>query len=279
MKKISIVVPVFNEEGNIELLAQTLLKVISQLNYAFEVIFVDDGSSDSTLSIAKLLSNQNDIFHYVELARNYGHQNAIKAGIDVANGDCVITMDGDMQHPPSLIPVMNAISEVKIEKGTADFRLLDNEICEMIRETKESELFLRAITRLTGYKQYAIEYKAAERNAGKSSYTFSKMFKFALQGITAHSVKPLHLATYLGLIFACGSILYMPYILYSYFDGDAVSGWSSLIATIVFFGGLQLFVLGIIGIYIGKIFTQVKQRPHYRIKETNVYAKNSAVKL
>lgn len=315
MKKISIVVPVFNEEGNIELLAQTLLNVVSQLNYSFEVIFVDDGSSDSTLSIAKLLSNQNDIFHYVELARNYGHQNAIKAGIDIANGDCVITMDGDMQHPPSLIPemidkweegydivytkrietegasffkritsnafykLMNAISEVKIEKGAADFRLLDNEICEMIRETKESELFLRAITQLTGYKQYAIEYKAAERNAGKSSYTFSKMFKFALQGITAHSVKPLHLATYLGLIFACGSILYMPYILYSYFDGNAVSGWSSLIATIVFFGGLQLFVLGIIGIYIGKIFTQVKQRPHYRIKETNVYAKNSAVKL
>ncbi len=314
LKKISIVIPIFNEEENIRLLANTLIEVTSRLYYSFEIIFVDDGSSDMSLPIIKMLCGENSTFHFIQLARNYGHQNAIKAGLDMANGECVITMDGDMQHPPALIPQMiekweegfdiiytkrndtegislfkkisshlfykllNFLSEAKIEKGTADFRLLDNVICDMIRSSKESEFFFRAITRLTGFKQYLIEYNAAQRNAGKSKYTVGKMFKFALQGITAYSVKPLQLATYLGLLFACSSILYVPYIIYSYFDGHAVSGWSSLIATVVFFGGLQLFVLGIIGIYIGKIFIQVKQRPVYRIKETNVY-ENSTVEL
>ena len=149
----------------------------------------------------------------------------------------------------------------------------------MIRESKEAQLFFRALVPLTGYKQYAIDYTAPARHAGKSKFGPRKMLRFALQGLTSYSVRPLHFATYLGLLFGCGAVLYFPYILYSYFTHKTVSGWSSILTTIVFFGGLQLFVLGIIGIYIGKIFTQVKQRPLYRVQETNVYAANHLVEL
>ena len=306
MKKVSIVIPVHNEEGNISVLVNALRKEIDSLPYLFEIIFVDDGSTDSTLDIIRHLAELDDRLFFVQLARNYGHQNAIKAGIDVADGDCVISMDGDMQHPPHLIPlmvqkweegydivytcrkdtegesgfkkrssrwfyrVMNVLAEVKVEPGAADFRLLDAKVADIVRKTKEADLFLRVIVRLTGYKQFAIDYIADERHSGKSKYSLRRMLRFALNGITSYSRKPLYMAAYLGLAFSFSALLYIPYIIYSMARGNVVSGWSSIIATIVFFGGLQLFVLGIIGIYIGKIFMQVKQRPHYIIKETNL---------
>ncbi|MBK8610155.1 MAG: glycosyltransferase family 2 protein [Chitinophagaceae bacterium] len=316
MKKVSIVIPTYNEEGNIKILAEALLLQVSKLpQYSFEIIYVDDGSSDHSLSLVKQLTSENKIFRYIKLSRNYGHQNAIRAGIDRATGQCVITMDGDMQHPPAVIPdmldkweegydvvytrrvdhvstgffkklsskwfykIINVLSEVKMEQGTADFRLLDEKICNMIRNAKEVELFFRAFVKLAGNKQYAIDYVADKRNDGKSKYTVSAMLKLALTGITSFSVKPLHLATYLGLFFACSSVLFFPYIFYSFYAGHAERGWSSVLITIVFFGGLQLFVLGIIGIYIGKIFTQVKQQPFYRIEETNLYETDDTAKL
>jgi glycosyltransferase involved in cell wall biosynthesis len=315
VKKISIVVPVHNEEGNVELLAHALQSVMASLNYTFEILFVDDGSTDRSLNIIRRLSKAYHNIFFIKLARNYGHQNAIKAGIDKAVGDCVITMDGDMQHPPSLLPLMiekweegydivytrrqetadcgwfkrktskwfytlmNLLADVKLEEGTADFRLLDTKVADIIRNTKAAELFLRALVKLTGFEQFALDYKAEARFSGKSKFGIRKMFRFAVQGITAYSSKPLHLATYLGLIFSFGALIYIPYILISYFFGHAVNGWSSIIATIVFFGGLQLFVLGIIGIYIGKIFIQVKQGHHYIIQETNIYETHAVAKL
>jgi dolichol-phosphate mannosyltransferase len=306
MKKVSIVIPTYNEQGNIDLLATSLLEQFKELKYMYEVIFVDDGSRDKSLAIIKELHQLNYIFNYVKLSKNCGHQNALKAGIDVASGDCVISMDADMQHPPSLIPLMlekwemgydvvytirkqtegvsgakkitsklfykiiNALSEVQLEAGSADFRLLDKKICTIVRNNKEVELFFRAQIKATGFKQIAIEYIANKRNDGKSKYSLSAMLKLALTGITSFSVKPLHFAAYLGLFFALTSLLYVPYIVYSFFKGHVVSGWASLLVTIVFFGGLQLFVLGIIGIYIGKIFKQVKQQPNYFIEETSL---------
>lgn len=316
MRIVSIVIPMHNEEQNVRVLGEAILSVTKGLNYHFEIIYVDDGSVDQSLEIVKQMCQEYDAFYYIKLARNYGHQNALKAGIDMATGDCVISMDADMQHPPALIPVMiqkwdeegydlvytrrhetddasffknhtsslfykvmNLLSEVKLEEGTADFRLMDNRICNYIRESKEAELFFRALVTLTGFKQYALDYTAAARHAGKSKFGPGKMLQLALQGITSYSVKPLHFATYLGLLFAFGALLYFPYILFSYITHKSVGGWSSILTTIVFFGGLQLFVLGIIGIYIGKIFTQVKQRPMYRVQETNIYAADHLVKF
>jgi polyisoprenyl-phosphate glycosyltransferase len=305
-KKISIVVPACNEEGNIPVLVDALENVLSKLNYDYQLIFVDDGSTDGTLALLKAISISKPHIRYIGLSRNFGHQNALKAGLDLAGGDAVIMMDGDMQHPPELIPIMleeweagndivytirkdhqdmpmmkrktsnmfynliNNLSDIELEQGTADFRLMDRRVVNVFREFKETDLFLRGLVKWMGFQQSGIEYEPAERLKGKSKYTMKKMIRFALQGITSFSTKPLYIATYLGMCFSLISLLYVPYIIYSYYFGHAISGWTSIIATIAFFGGLQLMILGIIGMYLGKLFQQSKQRPHYIVKETNI---------
>lgn len=305
-KKISIVIPACNEEGNIPILVDALEEVMGSLNYEYQMIFVDDGSSDGTLALLKAISKTKTHIRYIGLSRNFGHQNALKAGLDLAGGDAVIMMDGDMQHPPALIPVLleqwetgndivytirkdhqdmpmmkrktsnmfynliNNLSDIELEQGTADFRLMDRRVVDVFREFKETDLFLRGLVKWMGFKQSGIEYEPAERLKGKSKYTMKKMIRFALQGITSFSTKPLYIATYLGMSFSLISLLYVPYIIYSYYFGHVISGWTSIIATIAFFGGLQLMILGIIGMYLGKLFQQSKQRPNYIVKETNL---------
>jgi len=308
MKKlVSIIVPSFNEEGNVETLALRLIDVFSSLPYQLEVIFVDDGSSDHTLEKLKTLSNLGDNnFFYLELSRNFGHQNALKAGYDHASGDCVICMDSDLQHPPELIPqflekweqgydvvyttreyadeatffkrktsdiyyrILNSISDTKLEKGTADFRLIDRKVVNVLSQMPENGLFMRGLIRWLGFRQFAINYVCDPRFSGKSKYTFKKMVNFAIEGVTAFSVRPLNIAIGIGLFFSIAAILYVPYILISYFSGHVVSGWASLLATVVFFGGMQLMVLGIIGLYLGKLFMQAKQRPNYIVRSSNL---------
>jgi dolichol-phosphate mannosyltransferase len=305
-KLVSVVVPVYNEVGNIRFLAAALAEVFASLDYSFEVLFVDDGSSDGSIETLKQLCVENAGSFYIQLSRNFGHQNAVKAGIDMARGACIISMDGDGQHPPLLIPAMlqkweegydvvytrrlastgvgrtkkytsnayyrlvNRLSDVELEEGTADFRLIDEKVAAIVRRTHEYDLFLRGLVKWIGFRQHAIDYVAPERFAGETKYTFRKMLSFGLKGVTSFSTRPLYFATYLGLAFALCAALYIPYILYSYYKGHVVSGWSSLLATVVFFGGLQLLILGIIGIYIGKTFVQVKGRPHYLVQETNL---------
>lgn len=312
---ISIIIPVYNEEQNITFLSNALLEVIKSLPYRFEVIFIDDGSSDRTFEALQEISKRNPQFFYLKLSRNFGHQNAVKAGIDIARGNCVISMDGDGQHPPEMIPAMlqkweegyhvvytrrketlnvgrtkrvtsnnyyrllNSLSDVELEEGTADFRLLDEKVAAILRRTHEYDLFLRGLVKWVGFRQYAIDYVAPERFAGRSKYTIRKMVSFAMKGITSFSIRPLYIATYLGLVFAISAALFLPYILISYFTGSSASGWASLITTVVFFGGLQLLIMGIIGIYIGKTFMQVKQRPHYLIQETNLYEADNIIEL
>ena len=166
--------------------------------------------------------------------------------------------------------LINNLSDIELEQGTADFRLMDRRVVNVFKEFKETDLFLRGLVKWMGFQQAGIEYEPAERLKGKSKYTMKKMIRFALQGITSFSTKPLYIATYLGMSFSLISLLYVPYIIYSYYFGHAISGWTSIIATIAFFGGLQLMILGIIGMYLGKLFQQSKQRPHYIIKETNL---------
>jgi len=305
-KKISVVVPSFNEEGNIEVLATKLTGVLKQLPYLYEVIFVDDGSADGTLQKLQTLSAIDEHLYYLELSRNFGHQNALKAGYDYADGDCVISMDSDLQHPPELIAqfiekweegydivytcreyqdeatifktkssdlfysVINSLSDTKLEKGTADFRLIDRKVVNILSTLNENGLFMRGLIKWIGFKQFAIHYQCDARFSGKSKYNLKKMVRFAVQGVTAFSVRPLYIATGLGLFFSLMALLYIPYILISYFTGHAVTGWTSLIATIAFFGGMQLMVLGIIGMYLGKLFMQSKQRPNYIIRSTNL---------
>ncbi|WP_130736143.1 glycosyltransferase family 2 protein [Flavobacterium sp. J27] len=307
-KTVSIVIPSFNEESNIEMIAKTIHGVMNLLPYYYRIVFVDDGSSDDSLSCLEQLAKEDEKLFYISLSRNFGHQNALKAGVDTVKdiSDAVITMDGDLQHPPELLPqllekweeghdvvytireddvtlsyfkkktskafysLMNKLSDVKFEPGTADFRLMDKKVVAVFSDFSENELFIRGIINWIGFDQYALHYKSNPRFSGKSKYTLSKMIRFALQGITAFSTRPLHMAIFLGVglsLFAF--IFYLGYVIYSVYFGHVISGWASVISTIVFFGGLNLTILGIIGIYIGKLFIQSKRRPNYLIKKTN----------
>lgn len=305
---ISIVIPTFNEEGNIEVLYSQLKDVLSQLSISnFEIIYVNDGSSDDSLEKIKTLSLKDERVKFISFSRNFGHQNALKAGLDHAQGDAVISMDADLQHPPLLISEMirlwqdgnqvvysirkdgkelsffkkttsklfyklvNYLSDTKLEEGTADFRLLDKKVVKALRNFNESNLFFRGIIPTLGFKQIGIPYLPQERFSGTTKYSFSKMLKFALTGITSSSAKPLYFSIYLGLFFAAIAFLYGIYAIYiSIFTNDAVHGWTSLIASILFIGGLQLIMMGIVGVYLGKLFTQSKNRPNYIIDEKTI---------
>jgi polyisoprenyl-phosphate glycosyltransferase len=303
---ISIIIPVYNEQGNITLITKTLGNVLDKLPYTFEIIFVDDGSSDNTLQDIKAVAASDSTIFFISFSRNFGHQNALKAGLDMSRGDCVISMDGDLQHPPALIPqliqkweegydivytirkddkdlpmmkrkssrlfysFLNNLSDIELESGTADFRLVDKRVAALMSNFTEADLFWRGLVKWLGFKQIGIEYKPDERKMGVSKYNLKKMLQFALKGITSFSVKPLRVAIYLGFAFSLLSLLYIPYVLFSEYFGVAVSGWASTIVTIVFFGGLQLMILGIIGTYLGKLFMESKQRPHYIVKEKNI---------
>lgn len=306
MKKISIIVPVCNEKGNIPLMIDALTTVLQPLPYQHQVIFVNDGSTDGTTELLNEESKKNNNIFFIHLSKNFGHQNALKAGLDLSDADAIISLDGDLQHPPTLIPtlinhwqdgndivytirkdhkeipamkrrtsdlfysLMNKLSDIDIEAGSADFRLMDKRVVDICKNFSEMDLFWRGLVKWIGFKQLGIEYEPAERKFGKSKYTYKKMMQFALKGITSFSVKPLNIATYLGFTFSLLSLLYIPYVIYSVIFGHPISGWASMIVTIAFFGGLQLMILGIIGMYLGKLFMQSKQRPHYVIKETNL---------
>jgi polyisoprenyl-phosphate glycosyltransferase len=306
VKHVNIVVPVYNEEENILSLITEVQAVFEALPYPYSFILVDDGSTDGTLDVLRMAASADRRIRYISLSKNFGHQNALKAGLDHARGDCVITMDGDLQHPPKLIPellhyweegydvvytlrqddesntryfkrktsslfykVMNRLAGLDIEQGSADFRLLSKKVAYTLQGIDEHEVFFRGLVKWVGFRQIGIPYKANAREKGHSKYSFKKMVKFAVQGITSFSTKPLYIAAYLGFAFSLLSLLYIPYALASYFLGHVVSGWASIIVTIAFFGGLQLSILGIIGLYIGKVFMQGKKRPLYIIKELN----------
>jgi dolichol-phosphate mannosyltransferase len=306
-KKISVVVPSFNEEKNIGFLIEQINETLSHTNYDYELIFVDDGSSDNTLNEIKFNAQLHTNVFYIELSKNFGKDHALKAGIAMAQGDAVITMDADMQHPPNLILKMlkywengydiiytyrqnsnphakgyqkatsklfykgiNMLSDIKLENGTADFRLMDEKVVKQLKLIDEYEIFFRGIIKWAGYKQIGIPYTPSKRHTGEASYSFFKLVRLAVGSIMAFSARPLYLVAGIGLFFSAMAILYIPYVLFSYFAGYAVSGWASVLATIAFFGGLQLLVLGIIGVYVGKIFMQSKHRPNYIIRSTNL---------
>ncbi|MFN5505127.1 MAG: glycosyltransferase [Flavobacteriia bacterium] len=308
--ELSLVIPTFNEEGNVQRLYQEIRAVLAQLQLEhYEFIFIDDGSSDASLHNIEALRAQDPKVHYLQFSRNFGHQHALKAGLDHARGAAVISLDADLQHPPSLIADMlhhwrngaevvytrrqdkqnvgffkkmsakafywlaNRLSEVPIEEGTADFRLLDRKVVDAIKSFKESHLFLRGLIPTLGFKQVALDYEAAARHSGQSKYSFGKMLRFAINGITSSSAKPLYFSIYLGLFFAFLAFVYGCYAIYiAVFTNAAITGWTSLIASVLFIGGIQMILIGIVGIYLGKLFVQSKQRPTYIIKTETLSA-------
>ena len=300
MKKISIVVPVFNEEENIKEFYKRITSVFLDLKYDYEIIYVDDGSKDKSVIILNELIKQDSRVKAFLLSRNFGHQIAIICGIDNSTGDAVITMDGDLQHPPELIPellkdwedgyeivqtirkstedasifkkitsavyykIINKISAVHITPGGSDFRLMDREVVEAFKLYKERARFIRGIINNLGFKTKKVEFVAPARFAGSSKFSLKKMMHFALDGITAFSNKPLRIAFYVGLILGFLSLLLLGHVLYSkYIAQDAVLGWTTLAVSVLFLGGIQLVGIGILGEYIGKVFEEVKQRPLY----------------
>lgn len=303
MKLISIVVPIFNEEENIQVFYQEVCKYMERLSYDFELLFVDDGSRDATPLILERLVQQDSRIRGLIMARNYGHQLALTCGLDHADGDCVITMDGDMQHPPEMLPLLlvkweegfevvqtiristegvswlksftsglfykliNRMSKVRIQEGGSDFRLLDKVVVQGFRRFKERARFIRGMISAIGYRQTQVEFIAPKRYAGTSKFSLSKMMHFALDGITAYSKLPLRFAFYSGLFFALISFGVMLHVIYiKLFTIEAVPGWATISASILLLGGLQLLGLGIIGEYVGRIFEEVKQRPLYLLR-------------
>lgn len=310
-KKISIIICCYNEEANIPVVVNAIHENMDKTGYQYEIIAVNDGSTDNSQALLEKLCTEDPQLFYIEFSKNFGHQNALKAGLDNATGDCLISMDADMQHPPRMLPeliqkweegydivytrreessslsavkqkssnlfyhFLNFLSDIQLDKGAADFRLMDRRAANVLINIKGGDLFIRGIVSWIGFKQYAIDYMPDERLSGKTKYTFKKMRHLAVQGILSFSTKPLHIALYLGFGIAVLSLLFIPYAVISFWTGQAMAGWVSLILTTSFLGGLQLFILGIIGLYIGRIFAQTKGFPPYIIRNTNL-KKNEA---
>lgn len=306
-RKISIVVPAYNESSNVEALYAAIAEQFNDIQgFAWELIFVDDGSIDDTLpKIINMAERYKNVF-YIEFSRNFGHQAALKAGMELATGDAVITMDADMQHPPRFIPrliekwvegydvvytlrvedkrlpwfkrkssnafygLMGSLSDIKVDRGAADFRLLDRKVLRVLNSLSESDPFLRGLVKWVGFKQIGLPYEPDERLSGESKYNLKGMIKLALRGIISFSERPLHIAIWVGSLLALCSLIYLPYVIWALSTDHAMAGWSSLILTVVFLGGIQLLIMGIIGLYIGKIFIQSKARPEYIVKKTNI---------
>ena len=303
MKTVSIVVPVYNEEDNILHFYEAVCRVMASTVYRFELIFVDDGSGDNSRQLICDLEKKDERVQGLFLARNFGHQLALTCGLDYADGDAVITMDGDMQHPPELLPqllekwqagfdvvqtirkttegvswakrttskyyykLLNKLSRIQIQEGGSDFRLMDRRVVLVFRRYKEHARFIRGMIGGMGYRQTQLEFIAPKRFAGCSKFSPRKMLHFALDGIMAYSTAPLHLGLYSGLFCGFLSILLVFHVLYiKFFTAEAVPGWATITVSILFFCGVQLSILGIIGEYIGRIFEEVRHRPLYLLE-------------
>ncbi|MDI6731801.1 MAG: glycosyltransferase family 2 protein, partial [Candidatus Margulisbacteria bacterium] len=281
-----------------------LVPVLQTINLSFEIIFVNDGSSDRSLEILTKLNQSDPRVKYISFSRNFGHMLALTAGLDACNGEAAITIDADLQHPPEVIPelvekwisgamavntlrrdtqgagiikkitagffywLINRIAKINLPANAADYRLLDRKVIDTLKGVRERSRFLRGLISWVGYKQAFVEYTAEKRFAGRTKYSFSRMFAFAIDGITSFSSSPLKLSIYLGLIIAFFSFVYIVYALYiRLFTAQAIAGWTSVLVAVLFIGGIQLISLGIIGEYLSRVFDETKQRPLYIIDE------------
>ncbi|BFI99568.1 glycosyltransferase family 2 protein [Priestia sp. Y58] len=302
--KYSIVVPVYNEEEVIHETYRRLTEVMRSTKEAYELLFVNDGSRDRTAEIIKEYSEQDPAVVLLDFARNFGHQIAITAGMDYARGEAVVVIDADLQDPPELILEMiekwkqgfdvvyakrtkrkgetyfkkqtaamfyrflRAMTDIDIPLDTGDFRLLDRKVCNQMNSIQEKNRFVRGLVSWVGFKQIAVEYERDERLAGESKYPLKKMLKLSMDGITSFSYKPLKLASYAGVTLSGIGFIYLLVVVYlKLFTDSTITGWSSLIVIQLFFSGIILIILGMIGEYIGRIYDETKNRPLYIVRE------------
>ena len=305
----SVIIPVFNEEANVETLHQRLSAVMLALSPDTEFIFINDGSRDQTLALVKNLAATDHRVKFINLSRNFGHQIAVSAGLDVCSGQRIVIIDADLQDPPELIPEMvkkmeegyevvyarrrkrkgeskakiltarifyrllSRIASIEIPLDTGDFRIMDRKVVEVLRSMSEQNKFLRGQISWIGYRQTFVEYDRDERQGGKTGYTYGKMFRFALDGITSFSDAPLRLASWMGFFVSGIAFIALIYALVGkYILHNSEPGWASIIVSVLFLGGIQLITLGIMGEYMSRISANVKKRPLYVVDETNVSA-------
>lgn len=305
MKKVTILIPCYNEEASLPLLYPRLQELMnSQPRYAWEILFVNDGSSDKTVEIIHQLRAADKRISLVDLSRNFGKERAMLAGFDYAKGDCVVIMDADLQHPPHVIPQMLArweegfddvyaerrtrgkepwlrkqvsllyyrllqkTTRINILPNVGDFRLLDRKCIEVLRQLRESERNTKGLYCWIGFRKTSVAFETADRVAGTSSWNFWSLLNLAVNGITSFTTAPLRLATVLGFVVSLVAFVYMCYILLkTLLFGDPVQGFPTLLTVILFLGGVQLLSLGIIGEYLGRIFYESKHRPVYVVRE------------
>lgn len=307
MKKVTIIVPCYNEQESLPIFYQEAVSVIKKTGYDYEFLFVNDGSKDGTLTILRELAAQDEHITYLSFSRNFGKEAAMFAGFCNASGDYVAVMDADMQDPPALLPqmleilesgeydsvatrrenregeppirsffarmfyrIINKISDADIVDGARDFRLMKREMVEAIVEMGENNRFSKGIFGWIGFRTYWLSYKNVERVAGETKWSFWKLFKYSIDGIVNFSQVPLSIASIGGIILTLVAfIMVIVVAIRKLIFGDPVDGWASLVCIITFIGGIQLFCMGIIGQYIAKIYLETKHRPHYIVLETN----------
>jgi len=301
--KISVVVPMYYEEEVANECNKRLVGALS--SYDYEILYVNDGSTDKTLPILKEIAKENDNIRIISFSRNFGHQAAVSAGVRHAVGDCVVIIDADLQDPPEIIPdmiklwqegfdvvyakrkkrkgesafklftakmfykILDGLTDTKIPRDTGDFRLIDRKVADAFNRMTEHNRFIRGMVPWLGFKQTPIEYVRDERYAGETKYPLKKMIRFALNGILSFSIKPLQLVTKLGLFTLFASFAIIVYVLISKFTGHALmQGWASIMIVVTMLSGVQLIALGVVGEYIARIYEESKERPIYIIEET-----------
>lgn len=303
---ISAIIPVFNEQGNVLEIYKRMTKVLESISKEYEIIFVNDYSRDNSLEIIKDLYNRDKHIRYLSFSRNFGHQIAVSAGLDYSKGEAVVIIDGDLQDPPELIPdmyskykegykvvyakrksrkgetwfkkisskifyrILQRLTSIDIPVDVGDFRLIDKKIVKHLRDMPEKSKYIRGQIAWMGYRQTYVEYIRDPRLYGETGYPLRKMIRFAIDGITSFSDKPLKIATGLGLIVSFISFLVILYALIAHFYLNiTITGWTSLIISIMFIGGIQLITIGIIGEYISRINNDIRNRPLYIIEESS----------
>lgn len=311
---LSIVVPVYNEEACVDEMLRRLEAVLAGLETDYEIIFVNDGSKDGTLAALRRVSENDERVRYISFSRNFGHQFALSAGIDHARGDAVVSLDGDLQHPPEMIPemveqwrngydvvytvreenrghaikefwsrgfywLMRVLTGVQVPTGGADFRLLDKRVADVLRECREQYVFVRGLVPWLGFKRKGLTYKAAERFGGATNYSIRRMLSFALDGVFSFSIVPLRMISFLGAVtIALGFVYGLYSVAVRLFSDQAVSGWTSLVVVVLVFSGTQLLSLGILSEYVGRIYEEVKQRPRYIIESKSAALESQVIR-
>ena len=300
----SVIIPMFNEEAVIQETYRRIKKVMGMTDEAYELLFVNDGSTDHCAEMIEEYSYWDESVKLIDLSRNFGHQIAITAGMDYALGDAVVIIDADLQDPPELIldmiaewkkgyevvyakrvkrrgeslfkkwtaslfyRVLRYSTDISIPVDTGDFRLIDRKVCDQLKRLPEKNRFVRGLVSWVGFRQKAIEYERDERLAGETKYPLKRMVKLSLDGITSFSYKPLKLAGYLGALLSASGFLYLIYVIYlAIFTDSVVKGWASMIGITLTFNGFVLIMLGILGEYVGRIYDETKGRPLYIVQE------------